>query len=285
MVPVSGRVRVTAYDFEPAVEAGDVVRIHHLRLRQPSGFRNPGAFDYGRYLARRGIYATGSLSKNEQIEVVQHSSSVLLKRFAQFKSHLAGRIAAAMDADEAAITTEMALGVRSALPPQVREAFNASGTVHLLSVSGFHVAAVYGAVFFLLRFLIKQVRFRLLGRCQRWATSLQARRRQRPGCGDGLCMFGHARRTCRSSRPEFPSHPFDHHDHHLRVRLSPRPRWGPVQHHVAGGSVDPRPRSLCPVWHRLPAVFRGGLGHILRLPLPLPVEHGRLRSRDAPLSL
>jgi predicted membrane metal-binding protein len=53
-VPVSGRVRVTAYDFEPMVEAGDIVRIHHLRLRRPSGFRNPGAFDYGRYLARRG---------------------------------------------------------------------------------------------------------------------------------------------------------------------------------------------------------------------------------------
>ncbi len=69
-----------------------------------------------------------------------------------------------MDADEAAITTTMVLGVRSTLPPQVREAFNASGTVHLLSVSGFHVAAVYGAVFFLLRFLIKQIRFRLLGR-------------------------------------------------------------------------------------------------------------------------
>ena len=163
-VPVSGRVRVTAYDFEPAVEAGDVVRIRHLRLRQPSGFRNPGAFDYGRYLARRGIYATASLSKQEQIEVVQHSTSVLLERFAQFKSHLAAGIAAAMDADEAAITTAMALGVRSALPPQVREAFNASGTVHLLSVSGFHVAAVYGAVFFLLRFVIKQIRFRLLGR-------------------------------------------------------------------------------------------------------------------------
>jgi competence protein ComEC len=163
VVPISGRVRVTAYDFEPTVDAGDIVRIRHLRLRQPSGFRNPGAFDYGRYLARRGIYATGSLSKNEHIEVVQHASSVLLEQLSQFKSHLGDWIAAAMETDEAAITTAMTLGIRSALPPQVREAFNASGTVHLLSVSGFHVAAVYGAVFFLFRFLIKQVRFRLLG--------------------------------------------------------------------------------------------------------------------------
>jgi hypothetical protein len=33
---VSGRVRITAYDFEPTVEAGDIVRVRHLRLRQPA---------------------------------------------------------------------------------------------------------------------------------------------------------------------------------------------------------------------------------------------------------
>ncbi|HEX2278670.1 MAG TPA: ComEC/Rec2 family competence protein, partial [Candidatus Tectomicrobia bacterium] len=47
VVPIVGRVRVTAYDFEPLVASGDVVRLHRLRLRRPSGFRNPGSFDYG----------------------------------------------------------------------------------------------------------------------------------------------------------------------------------------------------------------------------------------------
>jgi predicted membrane metal-binding protein len=46
----------------------------------------------------------------------------------------------------------------------VREGFNDSGTVHLLSVSRFHVAAIDGAIFFLLRILVEQVRFWLLGR-------------------------------------------------------------------------------------------------------------------------
>jgi predicted membrane metal-binding protein len=58
----------------------------------------------------------------------------------------------------------MALGVRSAIPTEVREVFSSSGTVHLLSVSGCHVAAVYGAVLFLLHVLIQQIRFRRLGR-------------------------------------------------------------------------------------------------------------------------
>jgi competence protein ComEC len=164
VVPVSGRVRLTGYDFESPVEPGDVVRVHRLRVRRPGGFRNPGAFDYGRYLARRGIHATGSIGKVEQIEIVQRSSSLVLERLSHLKARLAGRIEAVMDEAEAAITKEMVLGVRGPLPAPVRETFNASGTVHLLSVSGFHVAAVYGATFFLLRFLFKQIRFRLLWR-------------------------------------------------------------------------------------------------------------------------
>jgi hypothetical protein len=46
----------------------------------------------------------------------------------------------------------------------VREAFNNSGTIYLLSLSGFYGAAVYGAVLFLLPFLIKPIRFWLFGR-------------------------------------------------------------------------------------------------------------------------
>jgi predicted membrane metal-binding protein len=49
-------------------------------------------------------------------------------------------------------------------PAPVREAFNYFGTVHLLSVSVFYVAAVCGAIFFLRRFLIKLIRFQLFGR-------------------------------------------------------------------------------------------------------------------------
>jgi predicted membrane metal-binding protein len=49
-------------------------------------------------------------------------------------------------------------------PAPVREAFIDSGTVHLLSVSGFRVAALDGAAFFLLHFLTKEGRLRLHGR-------------------------------------------------------------------------------------------------------------------------
>jgi competence protein ComEC len=164
VVAVSGRVRVTAYDFAPVVDSGDIVRLHRLRLRPPSGSRNPGASDYGRYLKHRGIYATGSISKAERLEVVHHAPRSHLARVSAFKAKLAAHIHRRMTEPAAAITQEMVLGIRGGLPPEVREAFAASGTAHLMSVSGLHVGFVYAAVFFVLKPCLARLRFRLLGR-------------------------------------------------------------------------------------------------------------------------
>ena len=164
VVPITGRVRITAYDFEPPVASGDVIRLHRLRLRHPSGFRNPGAFDYGRYLARRGIYATGGIGKAERLEVRQRAPSHQLRHLAVLQDRLAAHISRTMPEPAAAITQEMVLGMRGRLPPPVREAFAASGTAHLMSVSGLHVGFVYAAVFFVLKPCLVRLRFRLLGR-------------------------------------------------------------------------------------------------------------------------
>jgi competence protein ComEC len=164
VTPVSGRVRLTAADFAPAVEAGDIVHVHRIRLRRPSGFRNPGAFDFGRYLARRGIYATGIVGKADRLEVIHRSPHSSLRQFSRFKAELMAQISRVMPEPEAGITQEMVFGVPGAVVPEAREAFVASGTAHLMSVSGLHVAFVYAAVFFVLRPLLVNVRFRLFTR-------------------------------------------------------------------------------------------------------------------------
>jgi competence protein ComEC len=164
VAPISGRVRIAAYDFEPPVASGDVVRIHRLRLRRPSGFRNPGAFDYERYLARRGIYAIGNIGQAERLEVMRRAPSGHLARLTRVKERLAAHINRTMPESAAAITQEMVLGLRGGLPSTVREAFAASGTAHLMSVSGLHVGFVYAAVFFVLKPCLVRLRFRLLGR-------------------------------------------------------------------------------------------------------------------------
>ncbi|HXH12063.1 MAG TPA: DNA internalization-related competence protein ComEC/Rec2 [Alphaproteobacteria bacterium] len=162
---VSGRVRVTAYDFAPTVEAGDIIRLHRVRLRRPIGFRNPGAFDYAGYLARRGIYVTASIGKAERLEVVQRAPSGALTRLSHFKAMLMAPLNAAIPEPAAAITKAMVWGAQNIhLPPDVREAFAASGTAHLMSVSGLHVGFIYAAVFLVLKGCLVPLRFRLLSR-------------------------------------------------------------------------------------------------------------------------
>jgi competence protein ComEC len=163
---VSGRVRVTAYDFAPDVNVGDIVRLHRLRVRRPISFRNPGAFDYTSYLARQGIYVTASISKPERIKVVEPAASRLMTRLVDFKAELMEPINRTIPMPASAITQAMVWGAQSTnLPADVREAFSASGTAHLMSVSGLHVGFVYAAAFFVLKGWLVPLRFRLLERC------------------------------------------------------------------------------------------------------------------------
>jgi competence protein ComEC len=175
---VSGVVLVTAYDFEPTVRAGDLVRVQRLRLRPPGSFRNPGAFDFGHYLARRGIYATASLSRAEHLEVLHRPPKRIMAALARFRASLADRIALVMAEPQAAITQGMVFGLRSRLTPEVQEVFAASGTAHLMSVSGLHVSFVYMAAFFLLKPCLVRLRFQVLGRLSggprpsKWAATV-----------------------------------------------------------------------------------------------------------------
>ncbi len=161
--PVVGRVRLTSYGERPSGQTGDLLRVHRVRLHRPRGYGNPGAFDYGRYLAQKGIYATGMISKAVRIELISRPPAGVAVRLSQVRAELARRITEAMGEREAAITQAMVFGIKGALTPEVREAFVASGTAHLMSVSGLHVGFVYAAFFFVLKALFVQVRFRLLG--------------------------------------------------------------------------------------------------------------------------
>ena len=65
-----------------------------------------------------------------------------LDTYADDLAELAAHLDRTMNEPAAAITREMVLGIRGGLTPEVREAFSASGTAHLMSVSGLHVGFV-----------------------------------------------------------------------------------------------------------------------------------------------
>jgi len=125
-------------------------------IRPVTNLKNPNEFDNKRYLAGKGIFFQCNIQKKYWITLDQNQGNVLklyaLKLRKQLleiykKYHISG--------NEFAVLAALTLGYTSDIDAETMQAFSASGAMHILSVSGLHVAIVYFIINFLLRFLTK----------------------------------------------------------------------------------------------------------------------------------
>jgi len=174
----SGRVRVTVYANAlsrnaPQFRFGDAVRVRG-RVEPPPRATNPGAFDYRAYLARQGVFS---------VVTARHRGDAVRARNAQDGG--AGSVTRAalglrdlteneayrrLPPDDAALLCGLLLSIRGRIPADVEDAFRATGTVHILSTSGFHLALLAGALIFLSRRLPAHRAVRLGGNVACLAT-------------------------------------------------------------------------------------------------------------------
>ncbi|MGA1844142.1 MAG: DNA internalization-related competence protein ComEC/Rec2, partial [bacterium] len=140
-LPVRGGVYLNLYDVHTDFDYGDRITAS-TNLRRPVGFRNENTFNYRRHLERRGIYATGSISNKEKIERLDTSQGIIsgIIRLRREASRLAE--SAIHDEEAAAVFNALVLGERGYIPPPVTRAFQRTGTMHLLAVSGLHLGFV-----------------------------------------------------------------------------------------------------------------------------------------------
>ena len=109
-------------------------------------------FDWRAYLARDEIFATVLLPS---IAVVDpgHGNPVLSGIY-NIRGKFADGIAAALPESHASLAQGFALGIRNNIPDDINQAFSASGTTHLLAVSGQNLAIIAGVLLFAIRGLI-----------------------------------------------------------------------------------------------------------------------------------
>jgi len=143
---VPARVLVSWYDssMRPAAVPQPGQRWHlRLRLRRPRGLVNPGGFDYERWLFAQGIGATAwvrDAALNRPL-----SGNVQTCRVAGWRAEMAGRISEILKGRDAAPwVLGLALGAYQALPEGDWGKLRRTGTVHLISISGFHIALIAG---------------------------------------------------------------------------------------------------------------------------------------------
>lgn len=125
--------------------------------------RNPGEFNYKRFLAMGNIYhqawrASGSWEKtgDNKGNLILHWALALRERAIESfrKSGLGGK--------EFAVVTALVLGYRDFLDVDLQREFAGAGAMHVLCVSGLHVGIIYLVMWFLLGFLSRFRRGRIV---------------------------------------------------------------------------------------------------------------------------
>lgn len=103
-------------------------------------------FSYRNYLAHRGILSTftcGQRSLDQCAQVLSGSYGDPLRgAIYALRQRLVSAVLQTVPAPEGALLAGILFGVEGYIPSEVREAFNASGTAHIIAISGFNFAII-----------------------------------------------------------------------------------------------------------------------------------------------
>lgn len=147
------RVRIAVGRVPAGLAAGAPVRLR-ATLMPPSAPALPGDYDFGRQAWFDGIGAVGYALAPPMIDVGAPPAPADLRLWAaieRVRQAIGARIAAALPGEAGAIATALITGERGGISEATNDAFRDSGILHILSISGFHMAIMAGSVFFIVR--------------------------------------------------------------------------------------------------------------------------------------
>jgi competence protein ComEC len=138
---------------------GDVVELKG-KLESLPGERNPGEFDYGKYLKMHGIDAVFTAFGYENISITGREEPNIFRAKVIYpvKEYSIKVIDSLVGGSEGEYLKGLLVGERSNIPRQVKENFINAGVAHIIAVSGLNVAYVIFIIWVILLFVpIKHV--------------------------------------------------------------------------------------------------------------------------------
>jgi competence protein ComEC len=152
------RMRITVWRGAPAVALGERIEVV-ARARRPAGLCNAGVDPYASAMRRLGIAADASVGDARALSKVGTESTGTgpgdLGRIWRARTRV--QVDEAVGPREAGVVRALVLGDQRGIDPEVRRDFARTGTTHVLSVSGLHVALVATAVFAIVRVVAMRV--------------------------------------------------------------------------------------------------------------------------------
>lgn len=120
-----------------------------VRLKPPSGMKNPGGFDYEKWLFMEGIGASGYIRKGQSNRLLEPAPAWYLDKWRLDIQHQLSRLLS--DARHLPFILGLSLGQREQLTSEHWQILRDTGTSHLLAISGLHIGLAAALGFFLFR--------------------------------------------------------------------------------------------------------------------------------------
>lgn len=116
--------------------------------------QNPGEFDYKQYLSFHNIHQQQFIAQHQWLNLHINAGNHLMRFVYSLRNNLLCKLKEhGLLNDEYAVVAALLLGYDDEISAELMGAYAATGTLHVLSVSGLHVGLVYLAFHFLLIFL------------------------------------------------------------------------------------------------------------------------------------
>ncbi|MCI5166206.1 MAG: DNA internalization-related competence protein ComEC/Rec2 [Candidatus Electrothrix sp. GM3_4] len=161
--PVHGRVRLSMQGRADALQPGMTLMIP-AKVAPITNFKTPGIFDYQGFLAAKDIFISGWVT-GEQVTVLReqektgrnnitiHSNTISIRSLSflpeQVRQRVSRFIRDNLPRPIAGTYQALLVGSRAGVPQEIQEQFKATGTMHLLAISGLHMgllALMVGAI-------------------------------------------------------------------------------------------------------------------------------------------
>ena len=137
-------------DFPQPFRYGDILLIKGAP-QIPEGPANPGEFDYREYLALHNIYHQHFLRGGDVLKSGHEPPSRLIKFAFQSRVWAESTLERFVDGRrEQSIASALVLGVTDGLDNELLNAYAATGSMHILAVSGLHVSIIYFVLLWML---------------------------------------------------------------------------------------------------------------------------------------
>ncbi|MHC4757536.1 MAG: ComEC/Rec2 family competence protein, partial [Planctomycetota bacterium] len=144
---VRGIVRVQVSEPVMDIEAGDYIEAY-CWLSRFEGAKNPGQFDFERYLKNKGVRIGASIRSRDAISVLDKNYGF----FTSIKNKFRGKVIQALLSDTSieesnkALLQALLLGYRGDIDKKTYRAFRETGLLHFISLSGMHLGILAGFI-------------------------------------------------------------------------------------------------------------------------------------------